>query len=63
MVPKPKKPNSDNKNRWQDSLLGIVVMVLVIGSFALAVVDEGFRPAFADLAKVTMAAYLGSMTK
>lgn len=37
----------------------VVVLVLVSGSVVLAVIDESSRPAFADLTKIAVGAYLG----
>jgi hypothetical protein len=43
----------------KDEFLGLVVLFLVLGNVALAVIDESTRPAFADLSKVALGAYLG----
>ncbi|MBD2120187.1 hypothetical protein [Trichocoleus sp. FACHB-262] len=40
-------------------ILPFVILVLVIGSFALAWVDENARATFADLAKVGVGGYIG----
>lgn len=40
-------------------ILGFVVAVLAIGSLTLAVIDPSARPAFADLTKVAVGAYIG----
>ena len=45
----------------KEGLLTLIILILVIGSLVLAIIDSSFRPAFADLAKVTMAGYLGWM--
>lgn len=60
-----------NPERWekpqrnQDLPRGVfltfIVFVVVVGSLALAVVDEASRPAFIDLSKVIFAGYLGWM--
>ena len=42
-------------------ILPFVILVLVIGSFALAWVDEDARATFADLAKVGVGGYIGLM--
>lgn len=39
----------------------IVIIVLVVGVFALAFIDPQFRPVFADLAKVGVGGYFGQM--
>ena len=39
----------------------LVVLLLVVGGFGLAVVDENFRPVFGDLAKVGVGGYLGQL--
>ncbi len=46
---------------FRESLLTLMVLVFVVGSLVLAVIDASFRPAFADLAKVAVAGYLGWM--
>lgn len=43
----------------RDQVLALVVLVLVSGSLVLAVIDESTRPAFADLTKVAVGAYIG----
>jgi len=40
-------------------ILGLVVFVLAVGSLVLAVIDSSTRPAFADLTKVAVGAYIG----
>jgi hypothetical protein len=45
----------------KEGLLTLIILILVIGSLALAIIDPSFRPAFADLAKVAIAGYLGWM--
>ena len=45
----------------RDSLLTAVVIVLLGGALAIAIVDPSTRPSFIDLAKVGMAGYLGWM--
>ncbi|MBD1863028.1 MULTISPECIES: hypothetical protein [Trichocoleus] len=42
-------------------VLPFVILVLVIGSFALACIDEDARATFADLAKVGVGGYIGLM--
>jgi hypothetical protein len=44
---------------FKDGILGIIVLFLVGGLLALAVIDTSCRPAFADLAKVAVGAYIG----
>ncbi|MBW4480522.1 MAG: hypothetical protein KME54_27710, partial [Tolypothrix brevis GSE-NOS-MK-07-07A] len=39
----------------------VVVIILVVGAFALAIADDNFRPTFGDLAKVGVGGYLGQM--
>jgi hypothetical protein len=46
---------------FKEGLLTLIVLILVLGSLAIAIIDPSFRPAFADLAKVAMAGYLGWM--
>ncbi|HYX19177.1 MAG TPA: hypothetical protein VE944_33480 [Nostoc sp.] len=45
----------------KEGLLTVVVLALVLGSLGIAILDPQFRPAFADLAKVGIAGYLGWM--
>ncbi len=40
-------------------ILGLVVLVLAVGSLVLAVIDSSTRPAFADLTKIAVGAYIG----
>ena len=46
---------------FKEGFLTLVVLILVVGSLILAVMDENFRPAFADLAKVGVGGYIGWM--
>ena len=46
----------------KSDFLGLLVLVLALGSLALAVIDPSTRPAFADLAKVAVGAYIGLLT-
>lgn len=39
----------------------IVIVGLLIGSTTLAVMDEKFRPAYGDLAKIGLGGYLGQL--
>lgn len=39
----------------------IIVTALVVGTFALAVLDEQFRHIFGDIAKVGIGGYLGQL--
>jgi|GEM_PF-3161245 len=39
----------------------VVVLVLVVGSFFLAIRDEKYRAAFADLAKIGVGGYLAQI--
>lgn len=43
------------------SIRSVVVLLLVVGALALAVLDEKFRPTFGDLAKVGVGGYLGQL--
>lgn len=40
-------------------ILAIIVLILVSGSFSLALIDKDSRSAFADLAKVGVGGYIG----
>jgi hypothetical protein len=42
-----------------ETVFAVVVLALVIGNIALAIIDSTTRPAFADLSKVALGAYLG----
>ena len=44
-----------------NSVLSTVVLILVVGSLGLAILDENYRPTFADLAKVGVGGYIGWM--
>ncbi len=47
-------------NRFsREEVLGIIVLILVLGSLILAVLDKDSRPFFADLAKVGVGTYIG----
>lgn len=48
-----------SKSFSKEVILAVIVLVLVSGSLLLAVVDEGYRDAFADLTKVALGAYIG----
>ncbi|WP_341532281.1 hypothetical protein WKK05_41240 (plasmid) [Nostoc sp. UHCC 0302] len=43
----------------RDEILAIVVLISVVGLFTLALIDPSARSTFADLAKVTVGAYIG----
>lgn len=53
--------NSSRPDFSRDGLLTAVVIVLLGGALAIAIIDPTARPAFVDLAKVGMAGYLGWM--
>jgi hypothetical protein len=48
-----------NKFPSKDQFLGLIVLFLVIGNIALAIIDSSTRPSFVDLSKVALGAYLG----
>ncbi len=50
------------KNFTKADFLGVLVLLLALGSLTLAVIDPSTRPAFADLAKVAVGAYIGLLT-
>ena len=41
--------------------LFVLVLILLVGFLGLAIVDESYRPAFADLAKVGIGGYLAML--
>ncbi|NJN12182.1 MAG: hypothetical protein HC815_31170 [Richelia sp. RM1_1_1] len=41
--------------------LSVLVIILLIGFLTLAILDESYRPAFADLAKVGIGGYLAML--
>lgn len=43
------------------SVRGTVVLFLVIGAFAIAIVDKESRSSFADIAKFGIGGYLGQL--
>lgn len=43
------------------SVRSVVVLLLVSGSLAMAVIDKNFRPAFADLVKIGVGGYLAQL--
>lgn len=43
------------------TIRSIIVVGLVSGTFALAIIDEQFRHIFGDLAKVGVGGYLGQL--
>lgn len=49
------------RNLNKNDILSIVVLSLVVGSFALAWVDKDIRVTFADLAKVGVGGYIALM--
>lgn len=44
------------------SVRSVLVMMLVAGGFSIAVMDADFREAFADIAKIGIAGYLGQLS-
>jgi hypothetical protein len=47
------------KHFTRSDFLGILVLILAVGLLVLAVIDPSTRPAFADLTKVAVGAYIG----
>lgn len=43
------------------TIRSIIVIALVVGTFALAVLDDEFRHIFGDIAKVGIGGYLGQL--
>jgi hypothetical protein len=39
----------------------LVILILVLGAVGLAVLDPNFRPAYGDLAKISLGGYLGQL--
>lgn len=50
-----------NEPPFKEGILAPVVLLLVMGSLAIAIIDESSRPAFTDLAKVGVGGYIGLM--
>jgi hypothetical protein len=48
-------------NNFKDLVLASIVSTLVLGSLALAIIDENYRSTFVDLAKVGVGGYIGLM--
>jgi hypothetical protein len=49
---------AQRKKLTRDEFLALIVMTVTLGSLALAIIDPSTRPSFADLAKITISAYL-----
>lgn len=47
------------KKLIRDEFLARIVMTVMLGSLALAIIDPSTRPSFTDLAQITVSAYLG----
>jgi hypothetical protein len=47
------------KYPFNGEILSAIVLILVIGSLAIAVIDKDSRPTFTDLAKVGVGGYIG----
>jgi hypothetical protein len=47
------------QNASKDQFLAFVVLVLVAGALALAIIDPSTRPAFTDLVKIAVGAFIG----
>jgi hypothetical protein len=47
------------KKLTRDEFLAILAMSVILGSLALAIIDPSTRSGFADLAQITVSAYLG----
>ena len=43
----------------KDSFLMIIVLTLILGSLLLSILDQNYRPTFADLAKLSITGVLG----
>jgi hypothetical protein len=49
----------NNRLPSKELILAAIVLLLVTGSLILAVIDDNYRDAFADLTKVALGAYIG----
>lgn len=55
-------PSQQPHQNWLTNVLLIsTVLTLVVGSLVLAVIDPSFRPNFAELSKLAVAGYIGSL--
>ncbi|MBD2770678.1 hypothetical protein [Iningainema tapete] len=52
------KSSNSNPN-FRELILGIVVVLSLLGLIGLSVIDENSRPAFLDVAKVSIGAFIG----
>ena len=50
---------SKNQSPIEGEILAVIVLILVSGSFSLALIDKDSRSAFADLTKVGVGGYIG----
>lgn len=46
----------------KDSFLMLIVLTLILGSLLLSVLDQSYRPVFAELAKLSITGVLGWLT-
>lgn len=49
------------KSSFREGLLLAVVLILLLGSFTLALLDVSYRDSFADLAKIGISGFIGWM--
>ncbi|MBD2414789.1 hypothetical protein FACHB389_31650 [Nostoc calcicola FACHB-389] len=47
------------KSISKETVLGMIVLSLVVGSLILAIIDSSTRATFADLTKVAVGTYIG----
>ena len=55
----PQEATHSSHGDGKSELLALIVALLIIGLFAIAMIDTAYRPVFADLAKVGVAGYIG----
>lgn len=53
------KYNPMMQHNFKESLLGLVVLVSLFGLIGFAIIDDSSRPAFLEVAKVSIGAFMG----
>ena len=50
---------SDSNPNFRELVLGAVVLLSLLGLIGFSIIDENSRPAFLDVAKVSIGAFIG----